>query len=311
MQRDLKTDMDFLYKNPRIEIGNDYLTHDYLNLVRNKIINFSKKNKKFSIIIRRESIKNIELYSSYVKILEYLNNSGNEVYLSMTITTSGKYLLHPLCSAIFYKNDHWLYNYNNEFFLKENKKINKAHISVRRRNEERFMFFKKYNKKFDGIFRYLDYDLNIKNKSNLQKSISNTELLDEIKKTYIYFCFETSTIDYVNSFTEKSLITFLCQSLPIMFLKNKTHLEELENMGFYLLNREMGYIGIEGTLENKVDEFIKCVDRCNKMKIEDVNKIYIKNYSKIMNNYNIISNIYFSNKKLNNNGCLFLTKKPI
>jgi hypothetical protein len=131
MERSLEYDLDFLYENPRIEIGNDYLNHTYLDFIYKKIIDFSKYHKKFTIVIKFETIKNFELYKSYLKILEELNNSNNEVYISMTTTTPNKYFLNPLCSSVFYKIENWIGNYNHSFFNKDNRKSNKG---IRRNN---------------------------------------------------------------------------------------------------------------------------------------------------------------------------------
>jgi len=239
MERSLEYDLDFFYNQPKIVLGYDYLSMKYFDLIKFKINSFSKLYKKFYILVYLETIRDSKLLDNLNKIIDKLNNSGFEIYLSMNTTTIHKNYLHPICNCIQYKNYFTQIPQTkfNTFIEKEIKGI----ISVRRKNKYRDLFFKKYKgDEFDGIFRYLNVDLN---QTNILEKNSPKKLkfIDEIKKSFTFFVFETNTIESINSFTEKTMLSFLNLNLPFVFLTNKNHLSELESLGFYIFNRDIGY----------------------------------------------------------------------
>lgn len=308
MERSLEYDLDFFYNQPKIVLGNDYLSIEYFDLIKSKINYFSKIHKKFYILIYHETIRNSELLDTLNNIIDKLSTNGFEIYISMNTTTTHRNYLHPLCNCIQFKN------YFNRIpqdilDLKPQKKI-KGIISVRRKNRYRNLFFKKFNSsEFDGIFRYLNVNLNIRNSLEKQAP-SRSELLIEIKKSFTYFVFETDTLNSLNSFTEKTMLSFLNLNLPFVFLTNKNHLKELEDMGFYIFNRDIGYYGIDGNEEDKVNEFIKYLNIYNQITIDDLKKIYTENYEKILNNYKLITKHIFSKQKFDiNTNSINLSKR--
>lgn len=293
MERSLEYDLDFLISNPNIIIGLEYMKFKYIDFIHKKINDFKKINKKFTIVIYLETIRDENLLHFFNNLLHDLNKDGYEVYLSMNTLTYNSFYLHPLTNCIQYKN--FFNGLKSDYFLNDENKIHNSILSIRRKNKERDLFFKKYDKNFNGIFRYLNVDMNIKNK-NSELAPNKKEFISEMKSSYVGFTFETITMEDLVSFTEKTMLLFLSKTLPIVYLKNSNHLKLLEDMGFYLLNREIGYLGIDGTLEEKINEFIKCVDFVNDIKTEELKNIYNKNIKKINNNFKIVYEIIYSNK---------------
>lgn len=306
MERSLEYDLDFFYNQPRIFVTNYYL-NEFPEVIESNIINFAKKYNRFYIYIHHETIRDQELLDRINNIISNYNSNGFEIYLLMTTSTTHPNYLHPLCNCFQYK-PHIDTIYKKEINL--DKSI-KGILSVRRRNQERDLFFKKYKKPFDGILNYLKVNLN-EDTIESKEAPSDSDFLDLMRKSFVFFCFESDTIESLNSFTEKTILMFLSKNLPILFLKNNSHLKELEDMGFYLLNREFGYIDVGDTLEDKVDEFIKCVDMYNSLSVEDINLIYRNNIDKIEKNYKIITEILFSENKFNKQKeSIELIKTPI
>lgn len=308
MERSLEYDLEFFYNQPKIVLGNDYLSIKYFKLIESKINSFSKLYKKFYILIYLETIRDSELLDNLNKIINRLNDNGFEIYLSMNTTTIHKNYLHPICNCIQYKN--YFNRISNDILSSNIEKKIKGMISVRRQNRYRNLFFNKYNGvDFDGIFRYLNVNLNITN--SLEKSSPTlSQLIIEIKKSFTYFIFETDTLDSLNSFTEKTMLSFLNLNLPFVFLTNKNHLKELEDIGFYIFNRDIGYYGIDGSEEDKVNEFIKYLDIYNQISLDDLKTIYTKNYEKILNNYKLINTYIFSKQEFDiNENSINLSKR--
>ena len=308
MERSIKYDLDFFYNQPRIEIYskvlNNSINYEY---IISSIKSFSKIHKKFYITTIHEKIQDSVFLNNLNLLINELKEEGCEVYLCMTTSSKHLNFLNPLISILHYKDfgnvsdsaDNFDYRKRmiladiNLFNTFKNKSI-KSILSVRRKTDERDVFFSKYTKPFDGIFRYISDDKDAKNKFP-----TYTELIDEYKKSYVSFIFETSTFTYLNSFTEKLFIAFATKTLPILYIKNKTQFHELKDMGFFLFNEHLGYTEVDDELseELKCGKFIEIVDILNDMDIDDVKSLYEKYSDKLENNYNIVTSIINSNKK--------------
>ena len=301
MERSLEYDLDFFYNQPSLILNLEHITTDsQFHLIKKTINDILLKHKRFYIITLHETIKSQKLLNNIIDFLELVNNKKDvEVYLSMTTSTSHKYFLNPLCSILHYKDT---FNKalketssrlsDKQFFLNKSNRIhktNKGILSIKTKNHQRELFYKKYNNNFDGIFRYENY-----------KDVSFTNLMQEVKNSFVYFNFETLSNTTLNCFTEKSLLGFLSHTLPILYLNNDTHLKEFENMGFYLFNRDLGYINASSDIETNINTFVKYLETYNELSINDIQNIFDKNYNKIENNYQLAQKILFNHQFKNN-----------
>lgn len=315
MIRSLEYDLNFFYSNPRIQlkyrnISNSVHLSD-VDYLFNRIDEFSKKNKKFYIVSVHETIENNTLLNLLKNKIKELNKVGHEIYISMTSTTGDDLYLHPLLSLLHY-NDfikvrngfkyNKSFNANDRIYLGDlslyeynTNKTNKSILSLRRKTPIRDFLYKKIDFKFDGIFRYLNDDIEL-----YKISPTFTSLIHEYKSSYVSYIVESeTTIDGINSFTEKSLFSFASHTLPVLFIQNKNQLREFESLGFYFLNREMGYsdFDYEMTDEQIVDSFLLCIKKINKLSMNDIKNIYEKNIENITNNYKLIEKILKYNEE--------------
>jgi len=307
MERSLEYDLDFFYKYPRIEIGYRVLNNTYSKHIIQEINKFSNSYDKFYIISVHEIIES-DLFNDIIKCIDILNSKGKEVYISMTTSTRNEYLLHPLISLLHYKEfdkvpnsadetlKHGKIHLMDSSLISSTEKNIKAIISVKRKNEYRDLFFDSYKSTFDGVFRYLESDIN-----KLKDAKPFTEIMSEYSKSLISFIFETKVNSIFNPLTEKIIFATLNKTLPILFLTNSRHLTELENLGFYFLNRDIGYSNVDGlSLNEKVELFSSKVDLINNMKFDQVKSLYNKHIENINNNFRIINDFISIDRKMNN-----------
>jgi hypothetical protein len=329
LKRNLQYDLNFFYSNPRIQINFIYISDmfylsDSLQLILNQIDLYSKKYNKFYIVFPHEILRNYNFFFKIKEKVDFLNDGQHEVYLSMTTTTENDIFLHPLTSLLHYNDFKKIkngFNLNSEttknkliylgdlsLYDGDVEKTNKSILSIRRKSETRDYLNFKINKDFDGIYRYLNDDA-----INYKKAPTFTSLINEYKSSYISFLVETeySPELNLNTFTEKSIIAFASKTLPIIFLQNETQLEEFESQGFYLLNRELGYVNVYNDMSMKetVDLFVKYIDVINKMDIKYLIDLYEKNLNKIENNYKLLENVLLKNFGTYNHES-FIFKKP-
>ena len=308
MERSLDYDLNFFYKYPQLVLQvNQIKSESKLTFIIKQIENLLSKHKKFCIVTPHETIKSQKLLDGLIDYLDYINTKDDiEVYLSMTTSTSNKNFLNPLCSILHYQSDYFNkalkeINHTNkdlDFFSNPVKKINKGILSIRARNHQRELFYQKNNNNFDGIFRYNEYE-----------DVQFGHLMTEIKESFVYFNFETLSDTNLNCFTEKSLLGFLSNTLPIVYLDNERRLKEYEKMGFYLFNKELDYIYASNDIEKNTNEFVKCIEKYNNLSLEEIKNLFEKNYIKIKNNYKIAYEILFNN--INANNTKLSIKEPI
>jgi len=294
-----------------------------LDILENKI---STKNKTFFY-------SKHELYSDYKILNEIIEKSNKEIYISLPTTTPIKNGFNPLVNLLHFRNVHEKYtnpmkeqviwqlgeysedsltmgyfNFSNIENYKNLVKSNKSILSVRKYNVTRDEIFKKINlDNFDGIARYIrvESDLGRHKKENLlpyhyvmNDNPTTSELIKEYCKSFISFVVETdSSGSKINPITEKTLIPFLTQSLPIVY-GGANYIKELENIGFYTANNDLGFStdSLDYGDIKKVNDFANIVDKINKLSYSEVKTLYRKQYTKIKRNYDIMYELYFSKK---------------
>jgi len=96
----------------------------------------------------------------------------------------------------------------------------------------------------------------------------------------------------ITPLTEKTPLAFMNFCIPIIFGEPNC-IKELEDLGFWIANKDFGFGNSDffGKYENKLDNFIKCINRFNKMKIKELKIYYNNNIEKIQNNYRLCSSI--------------------
>ena len=302
--RSLEYDVEFFYSAPRIELLVFVQINEMFENIKRTILNFSKKHKRFYIFTPHEKIISDKLQQQVIELLESLNNNGFEVYLCMTTTSIHKYFLHPLCSVLHYtgnyskdKNQVGKKNVNEKIKILDlnlYSKVNKIHkgiFSIRKVDQYRELFYKEFDKNFDGIFRYSRMDRG--NNYGDYKPVSFDTLINEYNQSYVSFLFETGTNDSTNSFTEKSMIALLSRTLPILFISKPNQIEEFNNMGFYFLNEFFDYTTVSKSTseKDKVNMFLKCINKFNKLSIDAVMNIYKEKIEQIEINHNLIKHM--------------------
>ena len=299
--RSLEYDIEFFNSTPRIELLVFVQINEMFENIKRTILNFSKKHKRFYIFTPHEKIISDKLQQEFIELLDSLNSNGFEVYLCMTTTSTHKYFLHPLCSVLHYtgdyskdKNQVGKKNVNEKIKILDLKlysktdKIHKGIFSIRKVDHFRELFYKEFDKKFDGIFRYSRMDRG--NNSGDYKPVSFDTLIKEYNQSYVSFLFETGTNDSTISFSEKSMIALLSRTLPILFISKPNQIEEFNNMGFYFLNEFFDYTTVSKTAseKDKVNLFLKCIDKFNKLSIDEVINIYKEKTEQIEKNHTLI-----------------------
>ena len=288
---------------------------------------FEEMLYKLQLFVENSDNKKISIVSFYEpfisqlhidKIIEFMNSTGKEFYLSAPTSSSINNFFEPLINIYFWKSREigsdvsWVSYLNNSgiFLFKKNRyeilqpKNNKGILSIRKITKKRDYLNSIFDvNSFDGIYRYIQYPQQYGNdleKNIIKKYPSMNQLINEYKKSYISFVVETEFIELMNPLTEKTLIAFLTKTMPIV-LGGKNYVKELKDMGFYVWNDEFGFEDgdVIPTMDyKKVDLFNKCITTYNKMTKEDIEKIYNSNLDKIENNYNIVSNILFGKSTL-------------
>lgn len=299
MYRNLQYDLNFFYSYPRIWLNyQSHSTNNHINQILASINTFSKKYNKFYISTPHEIIRDEYVLTQLIQEITKLNQSGYEIYLSMTTTSEDSKFLHPLISLLHYTNFkkvtngfvhnvernslHKIYLGDLKLYQDDINRTNKSILSIRRKTDIRDLLHDKIKNNFDGIYRYLNDDVN-----QYKKCPTFTSLIDEYKSSFISYLIESDPSSKLNTFTEKSIICFGAKTLPILFLRTPNQLEEFEKLGFYFLNKEIGYV----YNENIVDNFVNHVKMINTMHIDDIKNLYKINLGKIENNYKIIENV--------------------
>lgn len=263
------------------------------NEIIEKILEYSKKHHTFLLFLY------IEIFfdsNQLKKISNCINSLPNKIWIMSSTATKNPLYVEPIVNFLAWKDnliddaiDRNLYSItfppkmwkNREYSLKT-KEI-KSILSLRRHNIQRDMLYE----------RVKDIDISIKRyyykEPNKHYPVWN-ELIDEYLKTFVNFVSETTypSSTETTCVTEKSILSFLCGNIPII-LGKKNLVKELEDMGFWIANKEFGYDDYADSLDDfsdeKIDLFVKCIENVNKT---DIKKFYIQNIEKINNNHKII-----------------------
>ena len=275
----------------------------------------STKFKNISLVNYHECFSTIQFINDVTDIVN--EHSDKEIYISSSTSTPFEHFYNPLVNIFFWKtakmredisitsNGSFLNLFTENFYKGDFKKINKGILSVRRETDLRnYLFSIIDDSKFDGIFRYAKWiDWHEKETSihfnQVNKFPTFLQLIDEYKKSYVSFVVETEMTDFMNPLTEKTLISFLTKTIPIV-LGGKSYVKELKEMGFYVWNDEFGFDGdeYETFSFDKVKSYNKCIETYNQMSINEIQDIYNSNIDKIEHNYKIVSEILFDKQNI-------------
>lgn len=286
---------------------------NYNDKVFQKNLDYCLNNfDKFYIIFPHEVFGQLEDIDFLNSIIE--KNPDKKIYLSCATSTKIKNGFEPIVNILSWRNQKirkeigWNsvqeVNLFDEFLFKDIRKNSKGIFSVRKHLKSRDYVFSKINlNKFDGYIRYSrlpdhgTFNRNISKYTNLNNNYPNFyELIDQYKKSYVSFIMETEHVTFLNNLTEKTLISFLTKTIPIIY-NGKNYVKELRDMGLYVWNYEFEYSENIDNLETfskyKLDAFIKSIEIFNKMGMNEIEKLYFDNLEKIENNYKIIYRLLF------------------
>lgn len=283
----------------------------------NKLNSYIELNKPKKLLILNSY--EITEYSDRIESIRQLMNSYDiEYYISLATSTSIDNCLHPLVNICFWsdvstrKSIKWKITNNNSFKLFDisnfenilNKSV-RGIFSMRKELTKRNHIEGELQKigKFDGIYRYIKYPRNYNKEFNddeISKYPTFFELINEYKSSYISFIVESDVQEqFMNPLTEKTLISFLTKTMPIV-LGGANYVKELKEMGFYVWNDEFGFDDYSDSLYRfkieKIKKFVGCIDYFNKMSKKDIDNMYIDNIEKIESNYNLVKRFLTYNK---------------
>ena len=271
---------------------------------------------------------NQEVYSeNFDKLLNLLDEFPEKtIYISQATSTSHRYGFYPIVNLLHFCNvdkkyynpmkenvvwqlgkneigwDESYFKFNNEIYYKNLLKSNRGILSVRKQNPTRDVIFDNITK-FNGILRYIKVPMYFNSVRiedftdvdfKMNDNPSTSELVKEYCKSFISFVIETDSENAeLNPLTEKTLLSFMTQTLPVLY-GGKNYIKELNDMGFYVFNEELGFDTdmLDYSDSKKINNFIKMIENYNKLSYSDIKKIYRKNYDNIKNNYDIIWQLF-------------------
>jgi len=275
---------------------------------------------------------NHEVYSNGLDTLIQIISEypDKEILISMPVSNKIKYGMEPIVNLLHYANLHkdyvnpmkelviWqlgdylpdshtigYFDFINESNFKNLSKSNKGILSVRKYNKTRDKIFNKINfDKFNGIIRYIrvetylgDYKREslLPHHYEMNKNPTTSELVKEYCKSFVSFVIETDTSESpLNPITDKTLLPFLTQSIPIIY-GGCNFVKEVEEMGFWVANKEFGFNtdSLYYSDDKKINNFVEMVNTYNELSYGDIKSMYKKNYSKIKKNYDIMCKLFF------------------
>lgn len=282
-----------------------------------QIKKFRNKYDKFIMLFNSEVIKHKVNLERLQKIVEELHQEGKEIYISQATTSKIKYGLDPLINLFYWKGFYSRQTISNDWdndLLFDEKKYNeipkniKGILSVRKRTGFRNYVFSQIKELPDSILRYSKWPVSGPaedkekwlDKVNLNDFPTWYELINEYKSSYCSFVVESDSGLYMsktrprftqlNQCSEKTIIALLTKTIPIV-LGGRGYIKELEDMGFWIANKELGFdidnLPVESYIRG--DKFCEGIEKYNKMTVEEISNFYEKNKDKIENNFKIIS----------------------
>ena len=258
------------------------------------ILEYSKSNHSFIILNEEETINESEYFEAICNLIKSL---PNEIYIMQSSLTKHLYSVEPLLNLI-----QWKYGYirnkpsdtkdtlkifPNNLFDKSYKtnKSNKLILSIRSDNDQRDYLKSRLKNNYDGIVRL-----------NTDSDVKWPDLLKEYGKSLFSFVVETNypTTTNLSSVTEKSVIPFITNSIPIVLGKQNI-VRDLEDCGFWIANKDFGF-DIEDTYvdysKSKVNAYVRCLEIINKLSYKKCLEYYNQNIDRIKTNRKIIVDLY-------------------
>ena len=185
--------------------------------------------------------------------------------------------------------------------IQSNRKY-KSICSVRKRNHWRNFLMKKMNID-NSIIRYANWPDDADDKStnaDWDKYVDNfptiQELIEEYEQSYFSFIIESKNNEEgdIAQLSEKTIIGLVTGTMPIIFGDNNL-IRDMKSAGFYTWNDYFDYKG-DSLKQNKlkVKHYYDIVEKVKKLSLTETKKIYIDNLDKIQRNYDIISELIFS-----------------
>lgn len=275
----------------------------------------STKYKKISLVSYHECFSELNYLD---EILDLVNqHNDKEIYISATTSTRLNNFYHPLINIFFWRGTEirnhisWKSDDNKVILFDESRykniiKNNKGILSTRKEtNLRNYLFSIIDESRFEGILRYGKWTIypDLENEDTFKKELKFPkfyDLLNEYKSSYVSFVTETELSDFMNPITEKTFISMLTKTMPII-LGGRGFVREVKDMGLYVFNDEFGFTEDDDNLKsfdvNKADAFNRCIENYNKMSKSDIADMYNSNIDKIENNYKIVSELLFDTKK--------------
>lgn len=312
---EIKYQLDFAKKSKIFYITIVANEDDY----KNNIIDLKKflkstKSDKISLVNYHECFSRTDRLNEVRDIIN--QNNDKTIFISAATSTSIDNLYNPLVNIFFWKSARTRYDiswksdeidfylFDKKWYESDFKKQIKGILSVRKETDFRNKLFSFIDaSKFDGVFRYAKWtgsrnDETFEYLNQKNKFPTFIELIKEYQKSYCSFVIESELSEFMNPFTEKTMISFLTKTMPVV-LGGQNYVKELKEMGFYVFNDEFGF-GDSDTLptfdSNKAIGYNKCIEKYNSFTFEEITDMYKSNIDKIENNYNIISQILFDTK---------------
>lgn len=313
---EVKYQLDFAKKSKIF-----YLSANGTELERNRDIKRLKYylnndiSNKISLVNYHECFSNYDYLNEVQSIIEI--RKDKEIYISAGTSTPFKHFYHPLVNILFWKtakmreNISWYSDkksillFDKNLYKSKITKINKGILSVRKETPFRNDLFSVIDKdKFNGIIRYGKWADDSFRETDYYKKLISTfpnfiNLLSEYKTSYVSFVVESQLNNMMNPLTEKTLISFLTKTMPIV-LGGKNYVKELKDMGFYVWNDEFGFDGdeYETFSFDKINSYNKCIEKYNQLSKSDIADMYNSNLDKLENNYKIVSEILFDKQNI-------------
>lgn len=317
LSEEIKYQLDFIKKSKIISIqGNVNQDNFNVSLEKLKSTLRNTSSDKISIVNYHECFTREDYIKKLIDVIE--SYKDKEFYISATTSSRFPYFFHPLVNLVFWKGTMMRQNISwfsddkpiklfDESLYQNFEKSNKGILSVRKEtNLRNYLFSVIDSESFNGVIRYGKWAKWGGGETNFYrdtiKSFPNfIELIDEYKSSYISFIVETELSDFMNPLTEKTFVSMLTKTMPVI-LGGRGFVKEIKDMGIYIFNEDFGFTEDDDNLQsfdvNKADSFYECIKKYNQMTVEDIKNMYNSNIDKIENNYNIVSELLFDKKEI-------------
>lgn len=314
---EIQYQLDFIKQSKIISIfGNGNETDFNSTIEKIKSTLNKTSSNKISIVNYHECFTRESYINKLIDLIE--SYTDKEFYISATTSSKFPYFFHPIVNLVFWRGTNMRQNISwfsddkpikmfDKSLYENFDKTNKGILSVRKETNLRNYLFSIIDKdSFDGIIRYGKWAKwsggetnDYMNKVGLFPNF--IDLIGEYKSSYVSFIVETELSDFMNPLTEKTFVSILTKTMPVI-LGGKGFVKEIKDMGIYIFNEDFGFTEDDDNLQsfdiNKADGFYECIKRYNQMTRSDIKNMYNSNINKIENNYNIVSELLFDKKEI-------------